>query len=864
MVPLGMAIPATYLESYKKKFDQYQNGGFIFGKDAPAIFAPFKLPKSELFQIWCLADTGKKGRIEFPFFARACHMAYLAAKGEPYLEVELPIIAATESGSESTIESISSAVATEQPPTTDGTFLTPLTETEEPDYSDEGDSDEFESGSEGDETEIHVDEEAEARAKADRKAAKAEWKAKRQEEQDAKAREEYEARLQKIEADLAASNLGLSGAPKPRKLGRGSIRQGKSFKNAKPTENFMAPRAANAIETKAVPDKKEQKEPAVERKVVEAKPSVWTLSKSDLFHYKTLFSKHAVSGAVIAKSAPMLFGPYGLDQNTLREIWVMSDVGRKGKLTSFEFIVAMHLVVCLAQRGAKMPESIPFELTNECILAVVSGKPLPPQGMGIFRRLYKEKKLRKQATSVLLMRALRDIENAEFHGLAEYHAQLKEKYMLSLKDAPFNQAANVQARLQARIATIGASLAERPWRPASIPMIRDEDPITLPFVQSMLLAFRRGEFLSYENAWQILKRISAVLTQERTVQYTTIDPECRMVVVGDLHGQLDDFLYVLHNSGLPSATNHILFNGDFVDRGNNSCEVVFSIFALKLACPDAVFLNRGNHESAEINEANGFAVECTKKYDRDLFSLFSDTFACLPLSHVLNNKVFVVHGGLSWQDFKVEDLNNSVNRFIVDPVYGTLMSDLLWSDPDQNLGRAESRRGTGCHFGPDVVQKFLAANNLDIIIRSHEVCDGVEYWFDGSLITVFSASNYCGDTGNIGGFVVVDSNLKITTTTYQEDQLLTTEEKANKAKSTKVDLAKCMKTKLRALVLEKRPLLEAEFANSPDPLTTSQWSTVLKKVLNVRTPFVLLSSLWGLKREEAILPVALLDKLTEQ
>lgn len=859
-----MAIPATHLESYKKKFDQYQNGGFILGKDAPAIFGPFKLPKTELFQIWSLADTGKKGRIEFAPFARACHMAYLAAKGEPYLEVELPVVAINSGGVESApTESTEQSPAT---PTNAAASGQDATGTEEPgETSEEGDSDEFESGSE-EETEIHFDEEAEARAKAERKAAKAEWKAKRQEEQDAKAREEYEARLKKIEDDLAASNLGSSGAPKPRKQGRGSIRQGRSFKNVKPAENFLAPRAANEIESKAAPDKKEEKQhvPAeTKAPAVEAKPSVWTLSKSDLFHYKALFSKHAVNGAVVAKSAPMLFAPYGLDQNTMREIWVMADVGRKGKLASFEFIVAMHLIVCIAQRGAKMPESVPFELTNECILAVVSGKPLPPPGMGIFRQLCKQRKLRKQATEVLLMRALRDIENAEFHGLAQYHAQLKEKYLLSLKDAPFNQAANVQARLQARIATIGASLAERPWRPASIPMLHDDDPITIPFVQSMLLAFRRGEFLSYENAWQILKRISAVLTQERTVQYTTIDAGCRMVVVGDLHGQLDDFLYVLHNSGLPSATNHILFNGDFVDRGSNSCEVVFSIFALKLACPGWVFLNRGNHEAAEINEANGFAIECTKKYDRELFCLFSDTFACLPLAHVLNNKIFVVHGGLSWQDFKVEDLNN-VNRFIVDPVYGTLMSDLLWSDPDQNLGRAESRRGTGCHFGPDIVQKFLAANNLDIIIRSHEVCDGVEYWFDGTLITVFSASNYCGDTGNIGGFIVVDPNLKVSTTTYQEDQLLTAEQKADKAKSSAVNLPKCVKSKLRALILEKRAELDAEFANTPGPLTATQWGAVLRKVLGVRTPFASLTGVWGLSKEQAIAPAALLEKMTEQ
>jgi len=36
-------------------------------------------------------------------------------------------------------------------------------------------------------------------------------------------------------------------------------------------------------------------------------------------------------------------------------------------------------------------------------------------------------------------------------------------------------------------------------------------------------------------------------------------------------------------------------------------------------------------------------------------------------------------------------------------------------------GRSPSKRGVGCQFGPDVTRRFLEANNLDYIIRSHEV-----------------------------------------------------------------------------------------------------------------------------------------------
>lgn len=72
------------------------------------------------------------------------------------------------------------------------------------------------------------------------------------------------------------------------------------------------------------------------------------------------------------------------------------------------------------------------------------------------------------------------------------------------------------------------------------------------------------------------------------------------------------------------------------------------------------------------------------------------------------------------------------------------MCELLWSDPQTALGRAPNKRGCGISFGQDVTQKFLKENNLDLVVRSHEVKDkGFEVIHNGQLITVFSAPNYC-------------------------------------------------------------------------------------------------------------------------
>ena len=49
------------------------------------------------------------------------------------------------------------------------------------------------------------------------------------------------------------------------------------------------------------------------------------------------------------------------------------------------------------------------------------------------------------------------------------------------------------------------------------------------------------------------------------------------------------------------------------------------------------------------------------------------------------------------------------------------MCDLLWADPKVLPGRAPSKRGVSCMFGPDVTKRFLDANGLTLLVRSHEV-----------------------------------------------------------------------------------------------------------------------------------------------
>eukprot|EP00475_Leptophrys_vorax_P045994 TRINITY_DN9727_c0_g2_i1.p1 TRINITY_DN9727_c0_g2~~TRINITY_DN9727_c0_g2_i1.p1 ORF type:complete len:705 (-),score=178.96 TRINITY_DN9727_c0_g2_i1:72-2186(-) len=231
-------------------------------------------------------------------------------------------------------------------------------------------------------------------------------------------------------------------------------------------------------------------------------------------------------------------------------------------------------------------------------------------------------------------------------------------------------------------------------------------------------------------------------------------PEASLTIVGDLHGQLRDLLQIFELKGLPSKTNQFLFNGDFVDRGTYSAEIVIVLFAFKILYPDFVHLNRGNHEAADINSRDGFEKECILKWDAEVFRAFSEVFSCLPLAYLVQEKLFVVHGGLAWTDFLISDIEEA-DRFHEVLPRDSLIEDILWSDPSNRPGRFPSDRGAGCFFGRDVTEEFMKSNNIEVIVRSHECVDeGWQSFFSNKLYTVFSASNYCGVTENKGAILV--------------------------------------------------------------------------------------------------------------
>jgi len=236
-----------------------------------------------------------------------------------------------------------------------------------------------------------------------------------------------------------------------------------------------------------------------------------------------------------------------------------------------------------------------------------------------------------------------------------------------------------------------------------------------------------------------------------------------VIIVGDIHGHLLDLARIFIKFGMPPYVKY-LFLGDIVDRGEFSLETLLIIYALKFLYPSSIYLIRGNHEFLLKSCSATFGDEFQLLYPgSSLFQIAIESFYNIPLAAIVFKENLCIHAGLSPELLNIEDIY-TIQRPIKDCTLSLLVG-LLWSDPTNNdPGFSPSRRGTGFQFGYSVFMAFMEANGLKRLIRGHEcVIDGHKELFDGRLITIFSASNYCGVSRNSASVLMVNEEGNFTT-----------------------------------------------------------------------------------------------------
>ncbi|OHT17335.1 Ser/Thr protein phosphatase [Tritrichomonas foetus] len=233
---------------------------------------------------------------------------------------------------------------------------------------------------------------------------------------------------------------------------------------------------------------------------------------------------------------------------------------------------------------------------------------------------------------------------------------------------------------------------------------------------------------------------------------------CDVAVVGDLHGHILDLFRILKNLGFPPERNY-LFLGDFVDRGEFSTETITLILIMKILFPEQIFIIRGNHEFPEMWSRCGFSNEVDEIYDNpNVKHCFQKSFSYIPLAALVNDSILCVHGGIG-PNFMTLGQISDVKR----PLQGyddELITSVVWSDPSPQVDEFQmSTRGSGYIYGKDSLARFLKSQVLDLLVRGHEcVNGGIEYSLGNLVVTVFSASNYCGMMSNKAGVLILNKD----------------------------------------------------------------------------------------------------------
>jgi len=246
-----------------------------------------------------------------------------------------------------------------------------------------------------------------------------------------------------------------------------------------------------------------------------------------------------------------------------------------------------------------------------------------------------------------------------------------------------------------------------------------------------------------------------------------------VIVVGDIHGDLDSLMHILKESKFLDKIRRgdnafAVFLGDYGDRGVYSPEVYYVVLWLKEQFPESVVLMRGNHEGPDdlLAYPHDLPSHLDRKFGEDgskVYRKIRELFNHLYNVVLMEGKFVILHGGVPSQATTREDLALAHEKHPRE----THLEEILWSDPIEGVKRTyPSPRGAGKLFGEDVTDNLLKMLNVKVVIRGHEPSEkGFKVNHSGKVLTLFSRKGppYYN---HYGAYLHLDLSQRIENTTH--------------------------------------------------------------------------------------------------
>jgi len=225
-----------------------------------------------------------------------------------------------------------------------------------------------------------------------------------------------------------------------------------------------------------------------------------------------------------------------------------------------------------------------------------------------------------------------------------------------------------------------------------------------------------------------------------------LPPRGEAIIIGDLHGDLKSLEYILKDSRfIEKASNreeiHIIFLGDYGDRGFRSPEVYHTVLSLKILFPERVILLQGNHEGPVdlLAYPHDLPYHLQMRFRdkwREIYTRLSSLFREFYTAVIVDQRCLMLHGGVPSKAKTLEDLAYAYQKHPAE----SHLEEILWSDPAEGIeGTLLSPRGAGRLFGEDVTSAFLDALGVKFLIRGHEPAgEGYMISHGGKILTLFS------------------------------------------------------------------------------------------------------------------------------